>query len=199
MKIIFRLLTLLSIALAHEWSIEIEPLGTLVGRYSFTYSRYLSESLSTNARIQIWNADFSPFSKVVSYDDARISDASIYLGTNYFPFNNQKNLYGGLGLEMGRANIKVEKHTPLNPDSIQTSGFFITPTLSAGWKFVTKRGLSISPEIVILHNVSFINYSRIQKWPTFHEGVTWQIRWDDLQEIRKGTRIQVGVKIGLQR
>jgi len=193
------LIAIVCLAQANDYSIEVETLGIVNGRYSVTYNKYVNEALSINGRLQLWNAEYSPISKLVAYTDASVSDASVYLGTSYFPFKQHRKLFGSIGLEMGVANITIEKNFKLDSDSTHTSGIFLSPTLTWGYRYVTKRGLAITPQMGLLYNISFIDYSRIQKWPAWHEGLTWEIRWDDLNNIRKGIRFQLGLKVGLHR
>lgn len=202
MRFFFIICILYSSALAtNENSIQFDFMSFLNGKYSLSYQKYVSKKLTLDLRLQYHN-DRSGLITYIGAPVEKIYDISTSIGSSYFPFKAKLGIFGYIGIEFGYASITLDKETVPDVDSIYANGLFVAPTLSFGYKFLIKHCVSIVPQIGLLYNFNFIDYSGIGKWDglsywAIKEEFPFLLTWDQLHNIRKGLEWQIGLKAGI--
>lgn len=199
--VIMMILLFESQAFAQKSNISFDLMAILSSNYSLSYYCGHFQSFSIGGSVHYSNPRLGFVTRIGAPVDT-INDVSVSAGVEYLPLANERFLKGviiGTRLELGYAVIKLD--VSHSRDSTTANGLFLTPTLMAGYRFAIKKRIAIEPQIRVLYNVSYIDFSNIgkfEKWNTwgFREDYPFHLTWDQLHSYRKGLRYQIGLKAG---
>lgn len=186
---------------AQKSNISFDLMAFLNSNYSLSYHYNYSNNLSIGGGVYYSNPKHGLITRLGAPVDT-IFDVSIATGIEYLPLANKNFLQGvilGSWVELGYASIKLDiSHSR---DSTTANGLFLTPTVMTGYRFVIKKYITIVPQIRVLYNISFIDFSNIgkfEKWNTwgFREDYPFHLTWDQLHNYRNGLKFQIGLNAG---
>ena len=174
--------------------LSFNSLGLVSGGYSVAYERNVGNGLAASLSATYKDGHWGFLSAALYPDNLEgMSDIGGGLGLTWYSSRDAIGWFGSLEVAAGHHAVRLKKESG-NSDSLYTSGFYVTPGLNAGYKWVIARRFVLAPTLGLAYRFSTADYAKLRAGP--EEGFPFQVTRGELESGDSGLEPLVGLNLG---